>query len=262
MTHSQYKSNFQLKHLARVQMNGHFGLLAGAVLIPALISFLAFELIDSVFNLNYASNYIAGFIAQIILSVLQVGATLIYLKSACNMPSQTSDLFYGFKNNTAVALKIGFLFVFIKSVCTIPCELVNLQLADSIDTLIPAITETTTISEMMETYSVFYSAMLSYYGLMLCCLLASFLLKIIFVPAYYLMLDFPEWNTLTIIKKSIEIMRGNKLRYILLQISFLPLLFLSFFTCGLTLIWTIPYINMTNTNFYLDIMAVRNKTNI
>ena len=78
-------------------------------------------------------------------------------------------------------------------------------------------------------------------------------------PAYYIILDFPEWDAMKVLKKSIEVMRGNKLRYVLLQISFLPALLLSVFTCGLTLIWVMPYMHMTNTNFYLDIMAVKNK---
>lgn len=263
MEQSQYKSIAELKYLARMQMMGRFSLLIGTILLPSLISFFASQLalgISAPSTMGFAVNYAVTFIIQIITSVMQAGASLIYLKCACNMPAQIGDLFHSYKSNLPVALKLGFLFVLIKSVCTIPCDIMNLQLLNSSDLIIPKITETTTVNEIMDSYAVYYNIMMSYYSLALGCLLAAFLIKLVFMPAYYLMLDFPEWSAVKILKKSVEIMHGNKLRYLLLQISFIPLLLLSIFTCGLTLIWVVPYMHMTNTNFYLDIMAVRNKS--
>lgn len=141
----------------------------------------------------------------------------------------------------------------------IPSDIMSIRILNSPALSVPEITETTTLNEMMEFYTVFYSIMGTYYLLNLVCILVSFFLQLVFVPAYYLMLDFPEWDAMKILTKSIEVMRGNKLRYVLLQISFLPLMLLSLFTCGLTMIWVIPYMHITNANFYLDIMAVKNK---
>lgn len=256
MEQSQYKSNAELKYLARTQMMGRFGLLIGTILISALISFFCSSILISK---SYLINYVVSFIIQVVLSVLEVGITLIYLKSSCNMPAQIGDLFEGFRNNLPVALKIGLLFTFINCVCTIPCDMMNMAISSSTDLIVPEITDATTLNEMMEFYSVFYRIMGTYYLVLFACMLVSFLLRLVFVPAYYIMLDFPEWGAMKVLQKSVEVMRGNKLRYVLLQISFLPILFLSVFTCGLTLIWVIPYMQMTNTNFYLDIMAVRNR---
>lgn len=256
MGQSQYKSNAELKYLARTQMMGRFGLLIGIMLITLLISFFCSSILISK---NYYVNYAVSFIIQTILSVLEVGTTLIYLKSSCNMPTQLGDLFEGFRNHLPVALKIGFLFTLINTICLIPCDIMSMTVLSTTDLLVPEITEATTLNEMMEFYSIFYRIMGTYYLLLFACMLVSFLLRLVFVPAYYIMLDFPEWGAMKILKKSVEVMRGNKLRYISLQISFLPLLFLSLFTCGLILIWIMPYMHMANTNFYLDIMAVRNK---
>ncbi len=256
MEYSQYKSNAELKYLARTQMMGRFGLLIGTMLITFLISFFCSSILISG---NYFVNYLVSFIIQVILSVLQVGTTLIYMKSSCSMPAQIGDLFDGFRNHFSTALKIGLLFTFINTVCMIPCDIMNMTLLNSADLMVPEITETTTLNEMMKFYSVFYSIMGTYYLSLLACSLVSFLLRLVFVPAYYIMLDFPDWSAMKILKKSVEVMHGNKLRYVLLQISFLPILLLSVFTCGLTLIWVIPYMQMTNTNFYLDMMSVRNK---
>ncbi len=75
-----------------------------------------------------------------------------------------------------------------------------------------------------------------------------------------MILDFPDWNAATILKKSFEVMSGNKVRLLILYLSFIPSFLLCMLTCGISLIWVIPYMNMAATNFYLDIMAVRNKS--
>ncbi|MDE6919936.1 MAG: DUF975 family protein, partial [Lachnospiraceae bacterium] len=81
-----------------------------------------------------------------------------------------------------------------------------------------------------------------------------------FFPAFYMVLDFPGWSATTILKKSFEVMSGHKVRLFLLYVSFVPAFLLSIFTCGITLIWVVPYQSMAMTNLYLDIMSVRNKT--
>lgn len=256
MEQSHYKSNAELKYLARMQMSGHFGLLIGTMLIPFLISFFCSSILLSQI---YLVNFALSIILQTLLSVLQVGTALIYLKTACNMHAQIGDLLEGFRNNLPVALKVGLLLTVINSVCMIPCDIMSIRILNSPALAAPELTETTTLNEMMEFYGMFYSIMGTYYLLTLVCTLVSFFLQLVFVPAYYIMLDFPEWGAMKVLKKSIEVMRGNKLRYVLLQLSFLPLMLLSLFTCGLTMIWVTPYMHMTNANFYLDIMAVKNK---
>ena len=48
-------------------------------------------------------------------------------------------------------------------------------------------------------------------------------------------------------------MKGNILRYIWLNISFIPLLFLSVFTFYIALFWIMPYMEMSMTTFYRDL---------
>ena len=257
MEQAQYKNNVELKFLARKQMYGRFGILMGTMFIPFLISFFSLEIVTTP---SYIVTLILQFIARVILSVLDVGATLVYMKCACNMPTKISELFYGYRHNTAVALKIGALFVLIDTICMIPGDLVSLSILNTVDLTMPEINEMTTMNEVATFYNNFYSVMGKYYAIMLLCILVAFLVKLAFVPAYYMMLDFPNRNASTILKKSVEVMRGNKLRYVLLQLTFLPAMILSVFTCGLTLIWLVPYMHLTNANFYLDIMSVKNKS--
>jgi uncharacterized membrane protein len=114
--------------------------------------------------------------------------------------------------------------------------------------------------ELLESYSVFTSSMMKFYGIVIMCSLVSFLVTLPFFPAYYMLLDFPNQRVSEILKKCFSVMHGNIFRLFLMYLSFLPLMLLSMFTCGIALIWVLPYMKMTATNFYLDMMAVRNKS--
>jgi len=276
MQQTQYKSNFEIKLLARMQTGQHMGILIGAILLKFIITFmvvnLASSLIPTTTTTGFIVNYILVFVVQIIASVLNAGTSFIFLKSACSMPSTIRDLFCGFQQNTIRILKIGAVITIIESICMIPFQIASVQYAQIIDS-IPLFNKsngaelglfflggTIDSSELLEAYSILYSASMKFYLIMLVCTAISLILTLPFFPAYYMVLDFPEWNATTILKKSFEVMNRNKLRLLMLYISFIPSFLLSIFTCGITLIWVIPYLYMALTNFYLDIMSVRNKT--
>lgn len=270
----QYKSNFELKLLARMQTGQYLGILIGAILLKFIITYLATDILSALVPVTTTAglviSYIITFIVQVAASILSVGASFIYLKSACNMQSTIKDLFCGFGQNTVKILKIGAVITVIESICMIPLQIASMQFADILNS-IPFLSEgnglglllggsTMDSSELMAAYSVLYSASMKFYLIMFVCTVISMTLTLPFFPAYYMILDFPNWTVTTILKKSFEVMNGNKMRLLLLYVSFIPSFLLSVFTCGITLIWVIPYMNMTLTNLYLDIMAVRNKT--
>lgn len=273
MQQSQYKSNYEIKYLARMQTGQHMGILIGAILLKFVITFMAVNLVSSLVptttTTGFIINYILVFAVQVAASVLNVGASFIYLKSACSMPCDIKDLFCGFQQNTVRILKIGAVIAVIESICTIPLEIASVQYAEIINS-IPLLNGgnvnefspflSVNSSELVESYSVLYSASMRFYLIMFVCTAISLILTLPFFPAFYMILDFPDWSASTILKKSFEVMNGNKLRLLMLYLGFIPSFLLSIFTCFITLIWVIPYMNMALTNFYLDIMAVRNKS--
>jgi uncharacterized membrane protein len=143
--------------------------------------------------------------------------------------------------------------VAINSICMIPVEIASVQFADllSNNTFFNNYTSSGLDSFMM--YMIFY-------GIVIMCSLVSFLLTLPFFPVYYMLLDFPNQRVSEILKKCFSVMHGNVFRLLLMYLSFLPLILLSMFTWGITLIWVFPYMKMTATNFYLDMMTVRNKS--
>lgn len=67
---------------------------------------------------------------------------------------------------------------------------------------------------------------------------------------YYVKLDNPEIGYLDAIKKSKELMKGHKWEYFLLNLSFIGWILLVPFTLGILAFWLVPYISVTQCNFY------------
>lgn len=275
MQQSQYKSNFELKLLARVQTSQRLGILLGTIFLKFFITSLAADIVSGIIptqnTMGYVINYILLFVVNAAASLLSVGACFIFLKTACNIKCSIQDLFCGFKKNTVKILKIGAVIALVESICVIPFDIASVQYTNTMNA-IPFLSENNMNSlspflsgnlmyneEFMAAYSVFYSATMKLFSIMLVCTAISLILTLPFFPAFFMILDFPEWSVSTILKRSFEVMSGNKLRLFLLYLSFVPSLLLSAFACGIPLIWILPYMNMATTNFYLDLMSVRNK---
>lgn len=80
---------------------------------------------------------------------------------------------------------------------------------------------------------------------------------------YYFNRDFYEhtgknMGTLDMITTSRRLMVGNKWRYFVLSLSFIPWVLLSMLTLGIGFLWLIPYMNGTMTAFYLDLVKDEN----
>ncbi len=78
---------------------------------------------------------------------------------------------------------------------------------------------------------------------------------------YLIALENPEKDALEVIKLSKEMMRGYKLEYFILQLSFLGWAILGAFTCGILYLWITPYMLVTNCNFYHFIKEQYEKKN-
>lgn len=238
----EYKSFSKLKFLAREQMRGTTTTLVCAFLLQELIVFAATTVAlsfvpgnDSISNIVY---YIVTFIIQLLSGILQAGCCLLYLHAACGMKASVSDLFYCFSNSPDKAIKIQCPLAILNCICMLPSDYMLWK---------------------MPSNTLDYNMMMTTYLVTIVCSLVYFVITLGFFPVFYMMLDFEDFSVRDIFTKSWEFMKGQKMRYFLLQLSFFPLIFLSIFTCGIALLWIMPYMNMTSTNFYLDLMAYRNK---
>lgn len=235
-----YKSRKQLKALARTQMQGRYKTLVGAIILEGVISLFLSYTITSFFPGNDLFSNIFYIIATLavhaFLGTIAAGMTFISMAVACGMHCRVGEVYRAFQANPGKAVWIQLPIAVIYMICTLPATLMSMVTP-------------------LESYLTHLGVILILNGIGT--IIAS-LISLPFALAFYMYWDFPEYDAKYILKHSAEIMRGNYLRYFALQLSFLPLQFLTVLSFGLGSLWVNPYISVTNANFYLDLMAKRN----
>lgn len=69
----------------------------------------------------------------------------------------------------------------------------------------------------------------------------------------YILKDYPELSVNQAIKLSVKMMKGHKMRYFLLTLSFIGWGLLGILTLGIGYIWLTPYMYTTTAAFYQDV---------
>jgi len=77
--------------------------------------------------------------------------------------------------------------------------------------------------------------------------------------SYFIMYDSPEIKPLEALKKSETMMKGYKGKYFLLCLSFIGWVLLGIITLGIGFLWIIPYIWLTQANFYENLKKNKEK---
>ena len=248
----QYASRAQLKEKARDQMAGHYG---NAILLSICRSLIVFSLtfaISMTFTMILTVRTLMGGSAEtslteyllltacttllsIFTGVFQTGITLFYLNTACGRPAVTANLFYGFKYLFKKSLGISAVLILLNTACTLPFDICYFLLRSG------------------KGFDAVPMAIL--------CIVLMVIGMCIYIPlslglsqAYYLLLDFPQYSAMELMKLSFRIMKGHKWELFCLQMSFLPLGFLCLLSFGIGNLWLVPYLNMTQTLYFLDLM--------
>ncbi len=84
----------------------------------------------------------------------------------------------------------------------------------------------------------------------LCFIIPGIILALGLSQALLIILDDEDTGVIDALTQSWEMMNGHKLEYLVLQLSFLGWLILLAFTFGIGYLWLIPYMEITNCNFY------------
>lgn len=92
-------------------------------------------------------------------------------------------------------------------------------------------------------------------GILVICLfiiaLTIFDLALALTP--YIIIEHEHLSTIEAMSLSIKMMKGNKWRYFVIQLSFIGWAILAIFTLGIGYLWLIPYVSLTQANFYRDL---------
>lgn len=245
----QYKKPYELKNLAKDKLQGKYG---AAVLILFLyslitngttlfISMLANMTSATVYALTGSSSAVTvmtivfeliNLTAVIILGILQAGITLFFLNIACGQPYATGNMFYGFKRDSGKTLILSAAVGLCNAVCLYPSQYC---LSAYLNNRNP---------------QMLYIACI----LMLIGFCVYIPISLGLSQVFYLMLDYPDRTARDTLALSFQVMKGNRGRLFYLQLSFLPMMILCICSLGIGFLWLNPYMQMTYTYFFLDIM--------
>ena len=215
-------SRRELKNYAKQAMSGKYG-----ILILAFVAVQALALISSMISsalfpgeetIDIVLSYAFTFILTLLINVVAAGMNYMYLNIARGKAYSLNDLFYFYRHHPDRV---------IYSNANLPGE------DASVEVLITWL----------------------YTGVVLM-IVGMIVYQILVIPlemTYYILADKPELKSTEAMKESLEMMHGNFGRYLMLKISFIPLMFLSVFTFYIALLWIFPYMAMTEVMFYRDL---------
>ena len=151
---------------------------------------------------------------------------------------QFSDLLYPFRNRPDKFIGCELILILISFVCTLPGAAVTAIAALRSGTLTSLVLSSQLITGLI---------------LLVIGFVVQLILGLAFSQVSYLLLDHPDYRVTEALRESFRLMRGRKLRYFLLQLSFIGWWLLGILTLGLGFLWIIPYMLQTNTQFYLNL---------
>ena len=240
----RHATSAELKARAKGQLLGKYGTVIPAVLAVEIIMLSISGVISFPLNPQTIPGAIGSFIVECLMQLLGgifiAGQTYLYLNISCGGNIRVSDVFYGFTHHPDRAILIQLLQLLLMLAAYVPLFVVLglWMVIDSIYMLIPV-------------------AVTFCFGL-----IVSVIISLMYSQSYFVMLDFPDFTALQCLRYSRRIMKGSKARRFYLDVSFIPLYLLGFLTCCIGLLFVIPYMNTTYSNFYLELMSKRNGGNV
>lgn len=244
------KSFADLKANARATLLGRYSTLIGAGLISWLISALletpfSTMLQEGVYYTRFI-RIIWGYTGMIFVSLVgalfTIGTMYMHVKAAKNNRPVLADLLFPFKNRPDKFIGCQFLLILISFACTLPGTIVS---------IIAAVYTTSDISVLL----IVGMALLAIGCIILIVLMISL------SQSLYLLIDHPNLRVIEAMNESMRLMKGRKMRYFLLELSFIGWILLGCLTLGIGLLWILPYMTQTNTQFYLDLTQQQNEQN-
>jgi uncharacterized membrane protein len=238
---SRFKSSAELKASAREHLLGHYGTVIGAFLLMGLILGTATIAVSLVVDLSTIPGKIIYYAIMFLISVLTglftSGNAYLYLKVICGRPVSVGDLFYGFQLCPDKAITIQAWITLITYIANLPQIILNYIMMTNFHRM----------DQVM-------NLMLPYALSLILSGVVSVMLGLLYEQAFFLLHDFPQYTAKELLQKSRRLMVHHKGRLFYLYVSFLPLMLLGLLSCGLALLWVIPYMAATEAEFFLDLI--------
>ena len=239
----------ELKTIAKRSLLGNYDTVAGAMLLGFLAMFASMIPIVVIMTMSMFSQKTgsgmgggaAGFVAAIVLwyimifiigMLFMIGIMRICYLFCTGQTGRVGDLMYGFKNHPVRFLGLSVLIMLISLLASVPG--IALMLAGSF---------------VMEGIA---GTVMYLIGYVLAMFLSTAVMLRYFL-AVFVLVEEPWRKVGECIQLSKEMMAGNKMRLLVLQLSFIGIALLNYLTMGIGMLWILPYIISTNICFYLSV---------
>ncbi len=183
----------------------------------------------------------------LITSNLQVGNALFSLNLVTGQRSDISNLFEPFKRGFTKPFK-AMLLVELKVLLWLFAGYIPGVVLITLSALMFGSTDEASI--ILGTVMLTVGILLAIFGIVLA-VVASFR----YVLTYIVIAENPSLRARDAVRRSTELMRGHKVDYFVLNISFIGWAILASFTCGIGTLFLAPYMNAALAVFYCDLTA-------
>ena len=228
---NNFLSSKTLKQISRGQLLGKYKVtVLSYLLIQMLISvILQFAALQSTTSTAGIMLYYAiYFIVTLISGIFTFGQCHLYLRISREDTCALDDSWYGFKNYPDKAIGIQFVLSMLEFVCGLPFV----------------------ICYMLFTSTKNFALVIPVALTLIVYVVLVVIVNLMFSQSFYLLNDHPDWKVMDILKESMGMMKGHKLRLFYISVSFLGLMLLGLLSMGIGLFWVTPYMYMVRANFY------------
>ena len=231
----------ELKALARKSLDGYYALLAGALVLISFLSGIGGALSVMLFQgnsmFNLVMSQIFSLIISVVMSVFSAGVYYMFLNVSRGKKTSIQDVTYLFYHHPDRIIVVSLIVTVVQYLLMLPSMIMNYRMDVSAN-LLEVLQQSLLVSLVM------------FVGIVVAQLVT---MPIAF--GYYLLIDDVEMNATDALKKSMQMMKGNYGRYIYMQLSFLGLMILGVLTLYVGFIWIMPYMQMTEIEFYREILG-------
>lgn len=242
-------SNSQIKARARVNMISSYAFLMFVSIVYGTLSFIAAAVVDTLSMLpqkNAAGTVLSlvlSFAAFVFVTILQTGFSFISLNIVRTGRAKLRDLFLGFRYHPGRLVCLCLIKGLIRYVCMLPVIILSIAFLYS-GTHVRLFGRT--IRSGWE-FALFSAA---------CIVLSVVLLvafDLLFSQSLYLFIDHQQMDAAGCLKESCRLMRKNRMRLFLLNLSLIGYWMLVILSFGIAIICVKPYSDLSNATFYVEL---------
>lgn len=238
------RKSSELKALAREALLGHYSLLVRATLFYYLLSMILQGLSEKISIqgpeiVQIGANLLVQLIVSLLLALLGVGFLHLTMNLLRGKTCRIADLFYAFTHQPDRFIIVSFILTLIQTLCQLPASY----------NVILVLQNPANIGNGLK--------MLLY---LLIGIIVSVILLLPLALSQILLLDNEDLGAVASLRESVRLMKGNKGRYLYIEMSFIGLCILTVFTLFIGMLWIYPYMVATEVFFYMDVTGELDRT--